>query len=672
MFKPSKIEILRDSITKVTQILTKRDIRVTQIGTSAYVERDKSGIPTSVNLPYIPDGASDELLSAMQGFVDHEVAHVLFSDPKASLKAKAKGKKIESLYGYFNDAFAEKEMQKAFRGSSRNLGELASFYTDRRLKERWAELEEAGASEKEKLGAMMGAVARAWTGDIFYDDFMSDKWDSLETVLDKVPQSFIDSLKKIESSEDALNATNTFLKYIEVDEEPPNPENDDGDDDENGDGDGDEDGDGGSMGMVASSGGSDGDDDDDEESEGGSGGSGSDDDDDEESEDDSGGSGSQGEGDESENGKQASGGVGDDDPFTEGMQGTGKFEDELNNAIAQEFKDSPHEYVAMTTEYDEFVVAPTHAQADKFGGKASAYLNKTVTDEKVLQKENELVNKLHEAAVVDVGAASKMLEKAFMSQNRTFFEPGKRSGRINPSALFRLKTGDDRVFRKKVEVRAKNSAVSLVIDQSGSMSSSSRLQKAAIAAYALAEVLTRIKIPYEIIGFTTGSFYGCDDIDYEKAEEIRETFREQTGRSQFSREGRILWNVYKSFDERFEYTQKARMAAAYNHSVHMSSNADAESIALCAKRLGERPEPRKCMIVLSDGQPACAGDSNDQNAHLKYTVKKIERAGIDVVGLGIASDAVRQYYSRNIVFQESREIAERVIGELSRMLITSA
>lgn len=663
MFKPSKIEILRDSITKVTQILTESNIKVTQIGTSAYVERDRAGIPKVVNLPYVPDTASDELLSAMQGFVDHEVAHVLFSDPKSAMKAKAKGKKIESLYGYFNDAFAEGEMRKAFRGSNRNLGELASFYTDKRLKERWSELDESGASEKEKLGAMMGAVTRAWSGDVFYDDFMTDKWEDLSTVLDKVPQEFIDSLKKIESSEDAFKATQTFLKYIEMEEEPESDSGDDDDDDES------ESEQSGSAMSAPSSG-------DDDEEGGDSGAGGSDDSEGDEDEDDeesgAGGASPDGKGDDEDEDEEAEspsgGGIGDDDPFADGMNGTGNFTDELNKAVAQEYKESPHEYVALTTEFDKVEIAPTYSQAHQFDDMN--YLGRKVTNEHILDKENKVVSRLHEEAVIDVGAASKQLEKAFMSQNRTFYEPGKRSGRINSAALFKLKTGDDRVFRKKVDIRAKNSAVSLVIDQSGSMCSNDRLQKASIAAYALAEVLTRLKIPYEIIGFTTMS-YDRNVFSYDKAQEARKKFSEQTGRTGFSREGCILWNVYKGFEERFEYEQKCRMAAAYDHSVRMSSNADAESIAYCAKRLGERAEPRKCMIVLSDGQPACAGSSDDQNTHLKATVKKIEKAGIDVVGLGISSDAVKQYYSRNIVFHDSSEIASRVIGELSRMLVAS-
>lgn len=631
MFKQSKIEILRDSITKVTQILSQKDIRVTQIGTSAYVERDKNGIATSVNLPYLPDTASDDLVNAIQGFVDHEVSHVLFSDAKHAMKAKMKGKKIENLYGYFNDAYAESMMKKQFRGSHRNLNELASFYTDNRLIERWNELEDGGASEQEKLGAMMGAVTRAWSGDAFYEDFMEERWDSLSTVLDKVPQTFIDSIRDISSSEDAFKATQTFLKYIETEDEPPSGS------------DGDEDNEDSEQGGSGSSGaGKSGEDEDSDDEEGGmsanSPGNGEGEDDDE---------------DEGESSQSPGGGVGGEDPFSQGMNDTGNFNDALNEQIDRELEDNSHEYIALTTEYDVFEPAPTLMDV----GKSEEY-------------QVDKANQLREKAVLDVGAASKRLERAFVSQNRTFFEPGKRSGAINPSALFKLKTGDDRVFRKKVVVRAKNTAVSLVIDQSGSMSSSRKLQKAAIAAYALAEVLTRIKIPFEINGFTTGNY--PSGINYNTFSAAREKFQKQTGRTSFSREGVILMNSYKSFDERFEYQQKSRLACAFDHSVTMHSNADAESILFCASRLAKRSEQRKCMIVLSDGQPACTGNMHDQNTYLKQVVKNIENSGMDIVGLGVCDDAVKEYYSRNIVFHDADEIAGNVITQLARMLSPGA
>lgn len=663
MFKQSKIQLLRDSISKITQILSEKDMRVTQIGTKAYVERDKLGNPTCVNLPYIPDDADDGLLKAMQGFVDHEVSHILFSDASVAQKAKAQGKKIENLYGFFNDSHAESEMRKAFRGSNRNLTELASLYTDRRLAKRWDEMKESGASEKELLGSMMGAVTRAWSGDPFYEDFMSDKWDSMSNVLDKVPQSFIDSVKSIDSSTDAFDRTQQFLKYIESEDESEGDGDDDeqgmgagdGDGDNDSDSDGDGDGDEESMGVGMGAGDGDDDGDGDEKGEGDinsdQGGANNSDDSDEEGDDESG---------SSSVGGQPS--FGDDEDFTNAMNDASEegLEDTLNKEIDRALSDVDDTYIPLTTEFDTFEPAPLLRDVD--GIHDDDY-------------ESERMKRLHQEAVIDVGAASKKLEKAFISQNRTFFEPGKRSGRLNPSSLHRLKSGDTRVFRKKVDIRAKNTAVSLVIDQSGSMGWDNKIEKAAVAAYAFSEVLNRIKIPFETIGFTTGTYpggYSGPDSFYQKRLEYIEEFREQTGRYSFSRDDVMKLFSYKTFEERFEYRQKSRLAVPYSRRADMGANIDGESIMFAASRLAKRKEERKCMIVLSDGQPAAGGDQDHLHTNLKDTVKRIEQAGIDVVGIGICDSAVKQYYSRHIVMNESSELTSRVISELARMLIQSA
>ena len=43
-----------------------------------------------IYLPSIPSNASTEFIEALQGFLDHEVAHIIFSDMKAFQKAGIK------------------------------------------------------------------------------------------------------------------------------------------------------------------------------------------------------------------------------------------------------------------------------------------------------------------------------------------------------------------------------------------------------------------------------------------------------------------------------------------------------------------------------------------------------------------------------------------------------
>ena len=71
------IEIIRQAIVKVTQMLAGQKIKVTQQGADAFVTWDKRGKPLRVNVPYLPDNASSDLIAAVQGFLDHEVAHIL-------------------------------------------------------------------------------------------------------------------------------------------------------------------------------------------------------------------------------------------------------------------------------------------------------------------------------------------------------------------------------------------------------------------------------------------------------------------------------------------------------------------------------------------------------------------------------------------------------------------
>ena len=90
---------------------------------------------------------------------------------------------------------------------------------------------------------------------------------------------------------------------------------------------------------------------------------------------------------------------------------------------------------------------------------------------------------------------------------------------------------------------------------------------------------------------------------------------------------------------------------------------------VAAQRLASRKEAGKCMIVLSDGAPACYGDSRAASAHLRETVQRIEKSGIKVIGIGVNSTDVTRYYPKNIVINDVSELPTRVIGELRKLLL---
>jgi hypothetical protein len=74
----------------------------------------------------------------------------------------------------------------------------------------------------------------------------------------------------------------------------------------------------------------------------------------------------------------------------------------------------------------------------------------------------------------------------------------------------------------------------------------------------------------------------------------------------------------------------------------------------------------------SDGAPAAAGQFPDLMRHLKVTVEKVEKAGIETIGIGIQTDAVNHYYTRNIVLKDLAALPATVIGELRKILVAYA
>ena len=74
------------------------------------------------------------------------------------------------------------------------------------------------------------------------------------------------------------------------------------------------------------------------------------------------------------------------------------------------------------------------------------------------------------------------------------------------------------------------------------------------------------------------------------------------------------------------------------------------------------------LFVLSDGQPTDGGpDRMNAQQWLKSVVDSAPR-DVAVGGVGIQSDAVRQYYSNNVVVNNPAELCEKMLPVLRVML----
>lgn len=732
------IAVIRESIGKIVNLLTRKSIKVTMRGVQAYVSYNKlTGAIQGVNLPYLPDNASDEFVAAVQGFLDHEVGHVLFTDANVVRKAAAAGPRVKNLANVLEDVYIENKITEAFRGSVNNLESVRRFHVDKMA---LPKIQEALArGEGEVAAGYMGAIQfRAWGGQRTAIDFIADhpELQSLTAPLAaQLGPELIARVAKLKSSEDSLKLAIEIVRKTTPPPPPPAPpapsappssKPEKGDDaagsgdtepdpdydeergesedegtttteaddsgkerdeasktDEEGEGGGDVDGDGDAgadEGKADSAGAAD-DEEDDEDAEG-SGVSA-----DDEPVDDTGGAG---EGDEAESRDEPADGMAGGDATEEtdegdgggaesdaasGEEGEGAEDDTgAKTDKAGKHLDSSSEDTVDGSEEDLGTMFDAEHDFDSEAGKMlSAMASRAMRDAtyRVFSAEWDKVEPAPPASsaasvtdMVDtvqhmVGGMQKHLERAMAAQDKKTWNPGQRRGRISPGGLYKTATGDDRVFRRRHVTQAKNTAVSLLVDCSGSMGWDNRIKTAGLAAYALSSTLERLKIQHEVIGFTTVK----NDRVLSRAISAEEGF------VRYSRLQPLYMPVFKGFHERLGVEAKSRLAHLTERPRWLNENVDGESVQIAAHRLSMQRAERHVLIVLSDGSPACPGDAHAQHLHLKDTVQNLEKRGIEVIGIGIDTDAVRTYYPRNLVLRNLEALPGAVMGQLTKLLL---
>lgn len=695
-----RVYILRESVVKITQMLSGKGIKVTQQGVNAYVKADHLGTPVVVNLPYLPDNATEELCNAIQGFLDHEVAHILFTNFPLMAKANAHGRQIGFMLNALEDPRIEKEMANRFQGSAYNLSVTGKFYLDKFVVPRLKEKAEAGDANG-VIQTLMVPMIRAMSGQQIFKDFMKDHWAKMDPVYKRI-EDLEPKIEAAASTQDCLELAIEIGKRLSEGSK--------------GKGEG-KDKDKGESGEASSGSSSKGESkgksekktskskskptpppEKEEEDEKGEGGSGK-------------GEDEKGEDGEAEPEKAEDEKKGETKPEKEESEGkdeepetepesesepeseTPEEEDDTDIKSADEEDESDDAASTMDEasmgegggDDDELGdSAPIWAELDKDGKNGydesmsralseSALKSAQSADYMPFTKDFDVIEKLPIGSAyspsmtkslmdkVDhmVAPLQKDLERAIAARSLATRSHGHRSGKLHAANLSRLRFNDDRVFSRKHESTSKDVAVQLVVDCSGSMNGS-KIHTAAQAAYALSAVLDRLNIKNEVIGFTT------KEIGSSARKELGDTVRSSSIR--FSRVEGLYMPILKGYEERMTVNVKERFGWLPNTNI-LRSNVDGESVEIAARRLLARREESKVMLVLSDGYPAAAGHRGDLEAHLKRVVKDIAASGVRIVGIGIQSDAVNKFYPKSMVIQNVEDLPGVVIKELRHLLM---
>jgi cobaltochelatase CobT len=237
-------------------------------------------------------------------------------------------------------------------------------------------------------------------------------------------------------------------------------------------------------------------------------------------------------------------------------------------------------------------------------------------------------------------------------------------GLIDASRLDRviLNPGFSSAYKKEQESEFRNSVVSILIDNSGSMRGKP-IEIACLAADMLSAALERCGVACEILGFTTGAWKGGDSAkDWVRAGQPPDPGRLND----------LLHIIYKSADEPVRRS-RLKICAMLQTSL-LRENIDGEALRWAYGRLITRPEIRKALIVISDGAPADQAtlEHNSDKAildrHLRRVIADIEKSGsIELTAIGV-KHPVAQYYRNSVQIGRIENLGEALVATVDRLL----
>ena len=302
------------------------------------------------------------------------------------------------------------------------------------------------------------------------------------------------------------------------------------------------------------------------------------------------------------------------------------------------------DYKIFTTEFDEITKAENLEKSDD-----AIKLRKTL-DQQLIGFQ-DLVTKL----------ANKLQRQLLAKQNRAW-EFDLEEGLLDSSKLPRIVMNpyNSLSFKKEKDFDFKDTVVSLLIDNSGSMRGRP-ITIAAICADILSRTLERCLVKVEILGFTTKNWKGGQS---------RESWNKKGKPKTPGRLNDLRHIIYKGADSPWRQV-KNNLGLMLKEGL-LKENIDGEAIAWAFNRIKKRKEERKILMVISDGAPVddstLSVNSGDfLEKHLKKTVKLIEdKSDIEILAIGIGHD-VSRYYSRAIKITDVNELGDVMISQLSSL-----
>jgi cobaltochelatase CobT len=334
----------------------------------------------------------------------------------------------------------------------------------------------------------------------------------------------------------------------------------------------------------------------------------------------------------------------------------GDWEDEDENSESEEAGEAPRpreakpdnrpvtDYKAYTQKFDEVVTAEELCDAEELT-RLRAYLDKQLA---------------HLQGVV--ARLANRLQRRLMAQQNRSWQFDLEEGALDPARLPRIIIDPYQPlsFRQESDVNFRDTVVTLLIDNSGSMRGRP-ITVAATCADILARTLERCGVKVELLGFTTRAWKGGLS---------RENWLQSGKPANPGRLNDLRHIIYKSADAPWRRARK-NLGLMMREGL-LKENIDGEALDWAHKRLLGRPEQRKILMVISDGAPVddstlSVNAGNYLERHLRHIIAEIEtRSPVELIAIGIGHDVTR-YYRRAVTIVDAEELGGVMTEKLAEL-----
>jgi len=318
----------------------------------------------------------------------------------------------------------------------------------------------------------------------------------------------------------------------------------------------------------------------------------------------------------------------------------------LNGTIDQKikkiFSEGKKKYRIYTEEFDQVIKAEDLENQEELERLRSSL------DQQLIQLKS-FISKL----------ANRLQRKLLAKQNRSW-EFDLEEGVLDTSKLTRviIDPFNSLSFKKEKEMDFKDTLVTILIDNSGSMRGKP-ISVAAVCADILSKTLERCSVKVEVLGFTTKHWKGGSS---------REKWTNNKKPKFPGRLNDLRHIIYKSADIPWRQAKK-NMGLMLKEGL-LKENIDGEALRWAFNKMKKRKEERKILMVISDGAPVddstlSTNLSDYLENDLKNTVNLIEQlSSVELLAIGIGHDVTR-YYKRAVKITDVQDLGDAMINQLT-------